>query len=178
MDSTIPRRSRRKDDLRSERSHPNANSPIGHASESDANRVHSYHAPALRRAQRPARLGSACAEAGDARADTAAKATPLATATIPPRISASIRNPIRTIKARQVTEPKSVHCGEPPCLGAGDQPGAGTIGQVRPYAQNHSSAITTRLRILDKKSIWTKPHTHQARAHARAAFARTCGIHR
>jgi hypothetical protein len=38
-DSTIPRHCRRKDDLRLERSRPNANSPIGHASGGGASRV-------------------------------------------------------------------------------------------------------------------------------------------
>jgi hypothetical protein len=67
-DCTIPHHSRRKDDLRSERSHPIANSPIDRASGSDANRV----------------LGAACA-------DTAARAAPLTKATITARIPASLR---------------------------------------------------------------------------------------
>ena len=54
-DNTTPRPSRRKD-LRSERSYPIANSPIGLASGSDANRVRSRHAPTQGTARRQARL--------------------------------------------------------------------------------------------------------------------------
>ena len=57
-DSTSPRHSHRKDDLRPERSHPLANSPIGRASGGGASRGRSRHAPALGWEWRQAPWGS------------------------------------------------------------------------------------------------------------------------
>ena len=58
-DCTIQRPNRRTDDLHTERNHPTANCPIGHASGSGANRVHSHRAPARTAEPHQARPGSA-----------------------------------------------------------------------------------------------------------------------
>jgi hypothetical protein len=74
-DSTFPRRSRRQD-FGPERSHPIANSPIGHASGGGASRGRSRHAPALGTAQRQARPGWAWGET----------VPPAQTPLVPPRL--------------------------------------------------------------------------------------------